>query len=1003
MAKSFGLGRTSGMRSKFLGGTATALALVTMGANVALAQDEEADADDVSLEEIVVTGSLIRNPNLTRSAPVAVISTDEMSYQQTNNAEEILREIPGMVPSIGQQVNNGNGGFSYVNLRGLGSNRNIVLIDGKRLSPSELNSRVDLNNIPLALVDRVDVLTGGASTTYGADALGGVVNFVTKKNFEGIEVRAGYGITEEGDGETKRFEVTMGSNLADGRGNVVFSLGYQKADEVSQGDRDFSENVLLETNGTTAGSGLGPFNTRFGNVNPTGENNANLSLAGVQDDRTFASAFTPFNYAPFNVFQTPFERYNMYAAGEYEIADGIEAYARGIYSRNTVTTLIAPSGAFGDTVEVSLNHPFLSDAQRNAFCAFDTDPGDAYTPLYSQAVCDAAGAAVDASDPNYRTVTTELRRRNVEGGPRISDYTADYFDMQVGLRGDFNESFSWDIMGSYGQSEQTQTQKGYWMKSRFRQALLAGPNGCNDTSNGCIPADYFGPTGSITDEMNAFLAGGESVITTRFDMGQIVGSVNGELGYSLPWASDGINIALGAEYRSYSGSQESDLLSQSGDLGGAGGATPNTSGGYDVYEAVAEVLVPIVQDADWAKELNFEGGIRYSDYSVDADSNPSYSTWTWKLGMSWTPVEDITIRGTFARAVRAPNIQELFQPQVTQLTNLSTDPCASIDDNGNVVNSGPTGVVRDVCIAQGAPETAIGFIPFPAAGQANFTGGGNLELLPEESDSWTLGLILQPSAVPGLTVTVDYYNIKVENAITQPAPGDALAACFDNPSTTSLACTSIVRSPINGGLSGDSAVVGGLPLFRSNTGNLATDGIDVSVSYGQALTETVDWDSRFVGNWTNSSTFQAVTGVSLDRECVGYYSADCASIQPEFSFNWRNTISWNKLDVSLLWRFISSAQYEPAAGRTLFEGVPEGLDKEFDFNNTGDYHLFDLSLQYQLLDNVSITGTISNLFDKHPPIVGAFTGTTAFNSGNTYPSTYDALGRRYGLNARITF
>ncbi|WND01386.1 TonB-dependent receptor [Temperatibacter marinus] len=987
-------------RVALMGSTAVLAASLS---NAAIAQDDE---DEESIEEVIVTGSLIRNPNLTRSAPVAIVSSDEMELQGTLTAEEILREIPGMVPSIGQQVNNGNGGFSYVNLRGLGSNRNIVLVDGRRMSPSELNGRFDLNNIPLALVSRVDVLTGGASTTYGADALGGVVNFITKKNFTGFEANASYGVTEQGDGDTKRFEVTVGADLDDGRGNAVLSIGYQTSEAIYQGQRDFSRNVNFYWNGAVGGSGLGPFNTRFGNVNPTGEDNANLSLGAVQEDgTTFGSAFTPFNYGPFNLFQTPFERYNIYAAANYELNDHVEVYTQAMFSKNNVNTIIAPSGSFGDSVTISLNHPFLSDAQRNAFCAFDTDPTvGVYTPTFTQAECDAAGAAVDNTDPNYREVDTQLRRRNVEGGPRISDYQASYFNYSLGFRGDISDTISWDIMGSYGQSDQIQTQKGYWMKSRFRNALLAGPNGCyNDLSNGCVPADYFGYTGSITDDMNAYLQGGESTITTKFDMGQVVGNITGELDYSTPWAEDGLNFAVGAEYRSYSGSQEADLLSQSGDLGGAGAPAPNRDGGYEVYEALAEINLPLIQDAEFAKELSLEAGIRYSDYSIDADGADGFNTTTWKTGLSWAPVDDITFRATFSRAVRAPNIAELFNPVITGLTTLNTDPCSSVGDDGLPNGNGtPTGVLRDVCLAQGAPATAIGFIPAPAAGQSNSTSGGNLNLLPEESDSWTIGFILRPESIPDLTVTVDYYNITVDGSINSPAPQDALDACFNDLSTSNPACQAISRSPIDGGLSGDENIVKGLPLFLSNNGNIATDGIDFTVAYGQNFGD-VEWSSNLSGNWTNSSTFQAVTGVSVNRECVGLYSGNCASIQPEFSFNWRNTFTYDKFQASLLWRFISGAEYENRDSDTAFVGTPEDYRGEWDFNETPNYNIFDLTLRYYAMENVTLTGTISNLFDKHPPLTGAFIGATGFNSGNTYPSTYDTLGRRFNIAAKITF
>lgn len=977
------------LKSKFLLSTIIGGVVASSGMT-AMAQDAGAAVDD----EVIVTGSLIRNPNLTRSAPVAVISGDEIEFQGAGLIEEILREIPGVVPSIGAQVNNGNGGFSYVNLRGLGSNRNLILVDGDRMAPSELNGRFDLNNIPLALIERTDVLTGGASTTYGADAIAGVVNFITKDDFEGFELNTSYGITERGDGQTKRIEATVGGNFDDDKGNAVLSVGYQEVEPVFQGDREASEFVLFYFNGDRGGSGLGSFNSRFGNVNPTGADNANLTLGGVQDDRTFAADFTPFNYAPFNTVQAPFERFNIFAQADYQITDNVEVYTKGLFSRNTVETLIAPSGSFGDSVTVALNHGLLSDAQRNAFCAFDTDPAvGTYTPRFTQAQCDLAATATSAADPNYLEVDTQLRRRNVEGGPRISDYTADYFNYSLGFRGDVTENISFDVSGSYGQSQQVQTQKGYWLKSRFRNSLL----GCPVTTDGCVLVDFFGPTGSILDDQVAYLQGGESAITINFDMLQLKGYLNGDTGFTLPWANDSVNFAVGGEYRKYTGSRESDLLSQGGDLGGAGGAAPNIFGGYDVYEAVGELLIPVTD------QITAEAGLRHSIYSVDAADTASYGATTYKAGVNYKPIEDLSVRATYARAVRAPNIAELFAPTNTLLTNLASDPCASVSDAG--VNNGnvPTGALRDVCIAQGAPAGSIGFIPQPAAGQANYTGGGNLNLGPETSDSFTIGLVFQPSTVPNLSVTLDYYNITVDNSINQPTPGDAISACFDNLDATSAACQGIGRSPIDGSLSGDNAVVSGLPLALSNQGNLATDGVDMVVSYSRDIGK-FNWASNLSGNWTNSSTFQALTDVSLDRECVGLYSPNCASIQPEVSFNWRNTVSIDKIDVSLNWRFLSGNEYEDRINDTAFVGVPEGGNLgEQDFNETPAYNLFDLSVRYRIVENVTLTGGVSNLFDKDAPLTGAFIGATGFNSANTYPSTYDAIGRRFNIAAKVKF
>ena len=399
------------------------------------------------IEEVLITGTLIKDPNFESSSPIQVVSRDEIDLQAALNAEEILREVPGVVPSIGANVNNGNGGFSYVNLRGLGSNRNVVLIDGVRYSPSELNGRFDLNNIPMAMVERIDVLTGGASTTYGADAIAGVVNVITKKNFTGMEINADWGETSENDGEEKAIAVTIGADLDDGRGNATLSLGYRDIEPVYQGDRRYGEDVLFYWSGNRGGSGLGSFNTRMGNVNPTGTDNGNLALGGVQDDRTFGSAFTPYNYGPSNVYQTPLETYNLYSTINYDLTDSVQVYATALFNENTVNTLIAPSGAFGDSVTVALNHPLLSDAQRNAICAFDTDPTEGvYTPKFSQAACDAAGAATGPSDPNYLTYDTQLRRRNVEGGPRISEYTARYYNFSLGFKGDIGDNYQWHVM-----------------------------------------------------------------------------------------------------------------------------------------------------------------------------------------------------------------------------------------------------------------------------------------------------------------------------------------------------------------------------------------------------------------------------------------------------------------------------------------------------------------------------------------------------------------------------
>ena len=573
--------KTFSKRALLRASAAPAILSASLIASAAIAQDAPQAAEAPAAgDTIVVTGSLIRNPNL-QSNPVLTTTADTIELKQNNTAEDILREIPGIVPSIGSAVNNGNGGASFVNLRGLGSNRNLVLIDGDRLVPAELNGRFDLNNVPVALVERVDVLTGGASTTYGADAISGVVNFVTKSDFSGLEANISNQITEEGDGNYFRADLTMGANFDDGRGNVVFAVGYQQSDPVYQGGRDFSFDNVDSYSGLAGGSGTAT-PSRFTNVNVTGTDNGNGTRQITADGTAFrpTSAFDAFNFNPYNIFQTPFERFNMFGAAKYEVSDAVEVYSRGIFSKNTVNTIIAPSGAFGIAVDVPLSNPYLTAAQRNAFCARDTNPdAGVYTPLFTQAQCDAAALATDPNDPNYQTVSTAFSRRAVELGPRVSDFTTTFFDYKIGARGGITDTINWDVTGAYGESENIQTQQGYWLNSRVRQALLAtNTETCLNDSNGCVPLNAFGGNGSITDSMNAFL-NANSQIVTKTSLAQVKGLINGDFGWTVPWATDAVAFALGGEYRKYTASQESDLLSQSGDLGGAGGAAPNITGG----------------------------------------------------------------------------------------------------------------------------------------------------------------------------------------------------------------------------------------------------------------------------------------------------------------------------------------------------------------------------------------------------------------------------------------
>lgn len=961
---------------------------------------QNAAEEDTAKDEIVVTGSLISNPNLQRSAPVNVTTSDEIELLQSNVAEEILREIPGIVPSVGSAVNNGNGGNSFVNLRGLGSNRNVVLLDGRRVVPATLAGQFDLNNVPLALVERVDVLTGGSSTTYGADAISGVVNFVTKRDFTGFEANLAEQITEKGDGNTMRVDLTTGASFDDGRGNVTLSIGYQEADAVYQGDRKIGENTIGSFTGQNAGSGT-TFPTRL--VTTKGSRQITASPTG-----DILGPYTqPYNFNPLNIFQTPFKRYNVYAQGRYELADGVEFYSRALFSKNQVDTIIAPSGSFGIAVQVPVSNPFLTSAIRSDLCAWqDANAAVAGIQSLTPEQCAAAAIAVNPSDPNYRELTVTLARRAVEAGPRISQYQNTVFDYVAGFRGGITDNINYDVSGSYGESEQVQTIKGYLLNSRIRQAVRAtSTSACIDTSNSCVPANFFTSGAGLSQEAVNFMQQ-SSTVQTKTTLAQAKALISGDLGFNVPMAGDAVSFAVGGEYREYTAAQASDALAKGGDLAGAGGASPDISGGYNVYEAIGELVAPLVQDRPFIQDLTLEAGIRYSSYSVDAPSSPSFKTTTYKVGGSWTPVDGLKVRGNYSRAVRAPNISELFSPQNTGLTSLSNDPCATVNDNGQTIRPAPTGVLRDVCLAQGAQAFNVANIAQPTAGQANATGGGNINLKPETSNSYTIGAIIQPAALDGFSMTIDYYNIKVSGAVSSPSSGDAIDACFGagNLSVTNPACLSIRRNPQTGGLDGEPSSTPGLFLASSNLGRLKTDGIDMSINYRRDI-GFANLSMALNGNWTNSSTFQA-TPSSLNRDCTGYISTNCGSLQPKLQWSLRTTLGFEKIDVSLLWRHIDSFVQEPDdvenGNGPAFKGNVAGWG-EVDFGRIPSYDYFDISSRVKLNDNLSLTLTVQNLFNKQPPLTGQDIGTTAFNSGNTFPSTYDTLGRRYAAAIKVNF
>jgi outer membrane receptor protein involved in Fe transport len=945
------------------------------------------------MEEVVVTGSRIKSMNLTQSSPVASVDAATIELRQVNVVEEFLREIPGVVPAVGGNVNNGNGGSTFVNLRGLGSNRNITLMNGTRVVPADLDGRTNLDIIPVALIERVDVLTGGAGSAYGADAIAGVINFRTKTDFEGLDFRVQQGDTFEGGGKSNRYDITVGGNFAEDRGNAVVSVGYTDRQPVLQGQRHYSVENISSTTGNAGGSSTSvPTRFVFPGADPAALANAvpglgvgDTFLQSTADGSALGPFTTPFNFNPLNLFQVPLEQYRIFGAANYKVTENVEWFSEALFSQSSNITNLAPSGSFGFSAVTPLSNPFIPPAVLGQICtAYSIDAG----------TCAAAGAATDPTDPAYLEQNINYARRFVELGPRTNERKTSVWQFKTGARGKLTDDLSWEVFYATGQSNLTFQQGGNGTRGRLTQSVRATNTAtCLDASGGCVPIDLWGPVGSITPEVGAFLDVGNGG-STFTELNQVQAFVDGELPFSLPTTDAQISGVFGYESREYTGGLTNDLLTQTpGEVLGNGQAQPNRFGTYDVTELFFEANVPIFQGAALAEELTAQLGYRSSDYSTTGTEE------TYKVGGTWSPIESVQFRGNFQRVTRAPNISELFNPEATGLDNFSTDPCAGAAPNGNAD-------LLAVCLGQGAPANTIGGILVDPAGQVNVTEGGNLNLGPEDAETWTLGVIFQPAAFPGLELTVDYYNISIENAIANPTPGDVFAACFgagfeagdldlSAGSAASAACTSIRRNPETGNLFGNVATTAGLPLVLTNQATLETSGVDLTANYVFDLGSIGSLSYNGTMNYTAESLFQASPG-SLNRECTGFYSANCASIQPEYSANQRFTLQTKVLDrdvdVSMLWRYISAVEAEPL--------VASGFLPQFTTMDAA--HYIDLTVRGDVTEEFQVTFGIMNVADREPDFVGSNIGSTSFNSGNVYPSTYDTLGRRYSLALRYS-
>ncbi|MEO2267021.1 TonB-dependent receptor [Pseudoalteromonas sp. YIC-656] len=959
----------------------------------AAGEDEEANKD---IEVIAVTGSRIRQPGAVSASPITSIGEQELAFQQEPEVEQVLRTLPSTIPGDGSNVNNGSAGAATVNLRGLGSQRSLILVNGRRMIPYNYNGSVDTSVIPAALVERIDVVTGGASAVYGSDAIAGAVNFVLKDDFEGIALNTSHQVTDENDGDKDNISLTIGSNLADDRGNVVLSLDWTKRKDIRLGDRplgllgietDSGANYEQFLNGeppipappeceapnsVESGGSTTAIPTRFAIVG----GGASSSGQFRNDGTLAADTCSVFNFNPYNFYQTPSERYSGTALAHYSLNDEHEVYSSLTYSSISVDTQVAPSGTFGSSFDLPLFNPLIGDQARQ----FMIDAGNtalANNLLGANNWNDVNGNGV-VDEEDYLTV--QLRRRTLELGARTERYDTSLFQFVTGVNGYFFDDWQYDVSFQYGESNRTTVRGGYTNLTNIQNALdTADGVTCLNGDPTCVPINLFGGFGTITDEMAGY-ATAIALQQQKYSQRIATATVNGPIEFiEIPGAGAPLAMSFGYEYRKEKGLFEPDeclKLAPASCQGGAGGNQLPIEGGFTVDELFLEGYLPVLDSMALAETLDVEFGFRWADYDTVGSNE------TWKLGFNWRPVSSVLVRVMQQQATRAPNVGEIASPVVTGLDNAGGDPC-SVGNAGNI-----DATLRALCVSTGMSDAQVGNVQDVISGQVQVISGSDPLNPPdaEEASTFTAGIVWTPEfdTLQNFTISLDYYDIDIDDIIGEFSAQEILDACYELGDTTE--CAKIRR------VGGDLTVAGaGIEQYTTNLKNLRAEGVELGFNFAWPLDSMGELQfSGTINKYLTQESQSSDTARVID--CKGYYSTSC---DPLAELRWVQRTTWAMDDftVSLQWRHIDGIDVEPIVVDDYFE----------DFRSIDSYDYFDLYANYHITENITASLGIDNLFEKDAPVVGGEAGDTSSNSGNTFPSNYDVLGRKFKLGVRFQF
>ncbi len=971
--------------------------LMIAAADAAIAQSAPAaDEDAAETAEIVVTGSLIQRPNNTAVSPIVSVSDVALKESGTANLQDAINQLPGFTAG-GNSGNGGQGtgGRATINLHGLGSNRNLVLLDGKRLPVSDIFGNVDVNILPDAIIGGIDAITGGASAVYGSDAMSGVVNFKTVRSLDGIKADVLSSISERGDAWKFNGSLALGTSFADDRGHVVAAFAYSKQDPLAGSARDkffhtripssfigtgtyvpsatnlpsaaviqsvFTQYGITGTRSATANLGFNNDNTLFvqnGAVNYRGPTDGNGYMVVGGNVRMPVGQ-------QINILNS-LDRKTAFVKADYELTPSLTAYGQFMYVDLTVNTESGGSlTQFPAITTIPVSNPFIP-ADLRTILASRTNPTANFT---------WNGRYVGVPDKNW------------DENYLIQQYL-------VGAKGDISGSWKFDLFASYDQSHHNQTMHNAVLKSQVQRLLSAADGGKSLCAGGFNP---FGDANarSLSQACVDFIttdARSQEVLTQK----QIQGQVNGEL---FDMGAGPAQIAFVADYRknTYSFSPDFNRTAASGFAPGANieafvVTLPVSKKAISVKEFAAQIDVPLIADKPFFQELAFGAAGRISDYST------SGSVKSYEADARWRPIENLLFRGSYQRAVRAPNIGELFSPpQGTQLaigTASATtvgDPC----DSRSFVRAGANATqVANLCIAQGVPTAAIGTYQFAttATGQ---TVAGNTGLSPEKADTYNLGFVFNAPRNDGIfgdvSVSLDYYHIKITDVISTLPGLNVLSGCFNldgtNPtySNSNANCALISRDAATGQLLNVST-----PF--ANFGLLQTDGFEAQIHWGMparfiGATAKLYVDSA-IGRLNNYEVRLAPGAALLNYTNVSLGTANPGAVPPNVTPRWKALTTFGvksgSAGIGMRWRYQGSlrdASFVTNAASTAV-GVPA-------------YNLWDLFGSVKVNGKIEFRAGVNNLFDKGLPFVNS-------SQNGTDLSIYDAVGRSFYIGAKVGF